>query len=67
VAKSIKSAAVDEYGSIANRNEVDADIEKNTAGKKSNGGAFRAAECLELGLAAGGLGKVKFRLQAEII
>jgi hypothetical protein len=65
VAKSIKSAAADEYGSIANRNEVDADIEKNAAGKKSNDGAFRVAECF--GLAAGALGKVKFRLQAEII
>lgn len=42
-------------------------IEKIVAGTDPNDSVFRVAECLDPGLEAGGLGKVKFLLRAELI
>ena len=42
-------------------------IEKIVAGEDPNDRVFRTAECLDPGLAAGGLGKVKFDVRAEPI
>ena len=42
-------------------------LEKIVAGEDPNDRVFRTAECLDPGLTAGGLGKVKFDVRAELI
>ena len=40
-------------------------LEKIVAGEDPNDRVFRVAECLDPGLEAGGLGKVRFRVSVE--
>jgi uncharacterized repeat protein (TIGR04076 family) len=42
-------------------------LEKIVAGEDPNDRVFRVAECLDPGLEAGGLGKVKFDVRVELI